>query len=313
MKRGKITTFNGGIPTFEQAKELFILSRRAKNLSMLTVDWYGNILSLYERELNGYPWHTGEAVAEYLRRCLESDKKDATVAGRVRALGVFFNWLEKKGYLKDNPIKKIEKVKVKRTIIKTFSAEQIEALLKEPDRKTFAGYRDYIAMCALLDTGVRLAELLSLKVGDLNLRDRTMLVLGKGNKERIVPFGKRLGRELAEYLSILKPSDDDHFLFCSVYDQKLSSRTFQDRITEYGRRANIRGVRVSPHTFRHTFAKMYYLRTKDLVGLQKILGHHSLEMTQRYVNLLDADVQIQYQQASPLDNLNLTFGRKKRH
>ena len=127
-------------------------------------------------------------------------------------------------------------------------------------------------MSLMLDTGIRARELVDLSVGDIRWEDNTILVDGKGNKERLVPMQTTLKRQLRKYVAIrgTLPAES---LFVNIDDQTLSKRRIQEFIALYGRRANIQNVRCSPHTFRHTFAKMSVQNGADVFALQKILGH----------------------------------------
>jgi len=235
----------------------------------------------------------------YIAELMSSGVSDVTVASRVRTVKVFFNFLASEEILPDNPVDKLEKIKVDEPGIFVLNAGQIKRLLKQPDQKQFAGFRDYVIMCIMLDTGIRLSELLSLRIKDY-VGSHFILEHTKNRKRRVLPVGKRLQELMNKYLAI-RAGDPNEYLFCNVLDEPLKPRTLQERIKNYGKQANIEGVRVSPHTLRHTFATQYLLNGGDMVSLQEILGHSSLEMVRRYVNYLHEDIQRQHKKFSPLD------------
>jgi integrase/recombinase XerD len=231
-----------------------------------------------------------------------------TVHGYARTLRAFFYWLESEEYLEKSPMRKVKMPKVPTVVIKTFSEEQLNRLLSVIDRKTAIGYRDYCIVLTLLDTGIRLSELTGLTLPNLSMERGEFKVMGKGAKERWVPFGATLQRVLWKYIHKWRPDPahpDIQNVFLTVNGTALSGGSVTKLLAVYGRKAGLRGVRCSPHTFRHTFAKTYLMNGGDLFSLQKILGHTSLEMVRIYVNLVDEDVKNQHRKYSPLDRLGL--------
>ena len=159
-----------------------------------------------------------------------------------------------------------------------------------------------------LDTGVRLSELTGLCVSDLLLEEGIARVMGKGQKQRIVPLGKQLIGYLWRYLSFhrpepLMPKDDRVFL--TERGQPLKKDRVEHIVKHYGLKAGIKGVRLSPHTFRHTAAVTFLRNGGDVFTLQRMLGHSSLEMTRHYCQVADVDVKRAHITASPVDNLGI--------
>jgi site-specific recombinase XerD len=184
-------------------------------------------------------------------------------------------------------------------LIATLGSVELERLLAVASR------RDRLIIALLLDTGLRLSELAGLRVGDL-LPDGYLRVRGKGGKERLVPLGTVTEARLPDYLAHGRPRpvgrDVDH-IFLARDGRPLSPVAIQHALRRLGRRAGLTGVRTNPHTFRHTFAKLYLLNRGDLFSLQRILGHTTLDMVRRYVNLDTGEVKRQHAQASPVDRL----------
>ncbi|WP_179292180.1 tyrosine-type recombinase/integrase [Paenibacillus campinasensis] len=166
--------------------------------------------------------------------------------------------------------------KVKEDTIGAFEKEQVLQLLAAPNQRTYLGFRDYALLTLLFDTGLRINEALNMTVGDLNGANRTITVradIAKNGMSRSVPIGNRT----AEILTALAQENQKEFtrrspsnLFLSNSANPLTYNQAYERIRLHGARAGITGVRVSPHTFRHTFAKLYLMNGGDLFSLQKI-------------------------------------------
>jgi integrase/recombinase XerD len=218
---------------------------------------------------------------------------------RVRS---FFNFLANEGFIVENPIKEVKLIKEKRTIIQTFSREQIHALLRQPDRSTFTGLRDYTIMMFFLETGVRIRELCDIQVHDINYNDRVVRIDGKGNKERFVPIQKTMKKQISLYLRV-RGNVDTGTLFINIDNEPLRIRAVQSTIQKYGRMAGIKNVRCSPYTFRHTFAKMSVQNGADVFSLQQVLGHTSMDMVRNYVNMFSNEIRESHSKFSPIEKL----------
>ncbi|RJE90705.1 recombinase XerD [Paenibacillus sp. 1011MAR3C5] len=227
---------------------------------------------------------------------------DATIDKYLRGWRAFFNFMTAEGFILENPYDSVVKYKPEKRIIETFSKPQLKALFAAPDKSKFTGYRDYVLMMLLLDTGVRISEAEGIIIPNINWRERRIKVYGKGRKERYVPFQKTLEKHLKQYVEIRELLDHD-FLFVNIDNTSMKVRTMQENIQDYGISAQINGVRVSPHTFRHTMAKMYVMNGGDPLSLQAILGHASLDMVRNYVNLFSNDISRKHERYSPLESL----------
>jgi len=228
-----------------------------------------------------------------------------TINGRLKSCKAFFSFLLKQDYIAVNVAEKLTLLKAPKDTIHTFTHDQVLQLLRMPNQKTFTGLRDYTIMIILLETGIRIGELLALTLKDVHLKERELrIAMGKGNRARIVPFQKTCAQVLKSYLAERGTALTDA-LFISLENEPLHIRSIQDRITDYGKMARITGVRVSPHTFRHTMAKMYIRNGGDPFSLQQILGHLSLEMVHTYVRLFSNEVREQHYRYSPVEHMRL--------
>jgi len=212
----------------------------------------------------------------------------------------------------DNPMKGVDRPKTKQVIISTFTTEQIQAMLGICGND-FVGIRNRALILTLIDCGLRVSELCSLQTNDIRWNEQTMLVTGKGNKERIVPFGRTTRSALLTYWERRGdvPATDTFFLTC--YGDPINRQRAHCALFECGTKAGVTGLRISPHTFRHTFAVMYLRNGGDVFSLQKMLGHTDLTMTRRYAELSETDVIEKHRQFSPADAIKSTNqnGRKR--
>lgn len=159
----------------------------------------------------------------------------------------------------------------------------------------------------LLDSGIRVSECKEIELDDVNLENGCIMIRnGKGSKERIVPVGSLVQKTLWKYIKQFRPqplTQQVKALFLSDKGLPLTRNGIQQMLRRYGKRAGINGIRCSPHTLRHTFAKNYLLNGGDIFSLQKMLGHSSLASVRLYVNLFATDIKKQHQRFSPVDNL----------
>jgi len=222
----------------------------------------------------------------------------------VRAIKSFFNWLYKEGYTEENRLERLKQPKAPRKLIEPLTDPEIAVILSTIDPQTSWGARQSTIAILFLDTGLRLSELLMLEMKDLHLEEGYVKVMGKGQKERIVPFGSSAQRSLMKYIYHFRPeslSIDRVFI-------NLDGRPMTDTGLKliFRRLAVNSGVdRLHIHLFRHTFAVNYLMNGGDVFTLQQILGHTTLEMVRRYVNLANAHVMVQHKKFSPVDRMNL--------
>ena len=231
-----------------------------------------------------------------------------TINCYLRSLRIFFSWLVSESLIESNPFDRVKIPRPPRKVIPTFSDSQVQQLLAAIDMATPESYRDHAIILTLLDTAMRVSELCHLKLDNVWLEDGVLKVLGKGNKERLIPIGKQVQRLLWRYINRYRPQPavpSCNFLFLTRDGRPLTKDRVEKIIASYGKKAGITGVRCSPHTFRHTAAIKFLRNGGDVFSLQKMLGHASLEMTRRYCEVANVDVKRAHTTASPVDNLGL--------
>jgi len=235
-----------------------------------------------------------------------------TINCYLRSLRIFFSSLTLEGIIESNPFDRVKIPRPPGKIIPAFSDSQFHGLLNAIDTRTAEGYRDYIIILTLLDTALRVSELCNLKLGNLWLDEGMLKVVGKGNKERLIPIGKQVQRLLWRYINRCRPEPamaNYDFLFLTREGKPLTKDRVEKIMTYYGKKAELQGVRCSPHTLRHSAAVRFLRNGGDVFSLQRMLGHASLEMTRRYCELADIDVKRAHMTASPVDNLDLHHRR----
>lgn len=306
----EITTTPDTKTTFHQACEEFRLRCDSRNLSEGTLDWYRQILGGLERflaqryEITRMEEVTPGTIRAHLAQLKARELSSETVHRTYGGLRCFFKFLLREGLIRSNPMELVERPKRERHLIQPLQPEHVRALLEQANPKTFLGLRNKVLMLLMLDSGLRLSEALHLKLRDVDMAGGSVLVMGKGRKERRVPFAKFTRLALDAFLAARRRIVvSSELLFISRDGRELTSRHVQIMIKRYGERAGIQGVRVSPHTLRHTCATQYIINGGDPFSLQQILGHSTLEMVRNYVNLASRDVYDAHRKFSPMDRL----------
>ncbi|MDT8860489.1 tyrosine-type recombinase/integrase [Alkalihalobacillus sp. MEB130] len=247
--------------------------------------------------------HTSSAYKHIEKKGLSP----VTVNVRLRTLKCFFKFLFDENYILINPTARIKLLKTKEDTIPSFSETQVQDLLKQPDQRSYAGFRDYVLMVTFIDTGIRCKEILGIEKKHFDEIQKTITIpshLAKNGKERIVPLSQKTAKLIKilinESRAFEEPADN---IFLSNFGEKLDASGIRERIKDYGDESDIRDVRVSPHTFRHTFAKFYILNGGDPFTLQRILGHSSMNMVRKYIQMNGEDIKSQHHQYSPIQHL----------
>lgn len=232
----------------------------------------------------------------------EKQYKPCTVNIRLRTLRTYLKWLYNEDYLSEDLSKKLKLVKEPIDTITPLDDNSVKKLLKQPNNKTYVGLRDFTIMVIMLDCGIRVGELVSLKKNDVDLKGKFVNIRGEIAKSRTfrqIPLSSKSIKLLKELLSITNGLDND-YLFLSAYGNKMDTNQIIHNFTQYGKQANIK-QRCTPHVFRHTFSVSFLKSGGDVFTLQRILGHTTLEMTRRYIQLTSSDLIKKHKEVSPLD------------
>ena len=231
----------------------------------------------------------------------------ATVQGYVRTLKAFLAWAVREEIIPPGRFGRLPMPKAPYRVIDTFSPEQIRKLLDTCRNDADRGHRNLVILMLLLDTGLRVSELVNLELDDVNLAMGNLKIRkGKGNRERIVPIGNLVQRALWKYIKSGRPQPLTPQISCLFLSQRGTPLTVwgvQQLLRRSGKKAGVKSIRCSPHTFRHVFSQNYLTNGGDVFSLQQILGHKSLAATKIYLNLYAIDIKKQHQRFSPMDNL----------
>ena len=233
----------------------------------------------------------------------EKQYASSTVARKVAAVKSFFHFLMAEGTIKDDPTENLDSPKVGKSLPRTLSAEEVDELLEQPLRlSTPEALRDKAMLELLYATGMRVSELTSLNLDDVNTSAGYARCLGKGSKERMVPVGFQAVKAVEDYVSQGRPqlarTQDQHALFLNHRGERLTRQGFWLIIKAYAKQAGI-PPDITPHTLRHSFATHMLNSGADLRSVQELLGHANISTTQIYTHVTAARLRQVYDQAHP--------------
>lgn len=288
---------SAGVLGLGAAIEHFLTAKAAEGASPKTIEWYRMVLGRAGRDL-GADRALDSLTPTELRAwllTLRETLSPISVAGYVRGLKAFGRWCATEELADAAALCTLRRPRVPHKLVEPLDDAAVRRMLDA------ASVRDRAIVLLMLDTGLRLSEVASLRRSDMR-PDGTAKVTGKGSRERIVPIGNAACRALVRHLRQANVADSDGAVFLARGGGPLSARGIQQVFNRLKRRAGIPG-RCSPHTLRHTFARAYLVNGGDVFTLQRILGHASLDMAKRYVALADVDLVARHRVASPGDRL----------
>lgn len=242
-----------------------------------------------------------DTINKYLMNLYQKDYHKSSIARRLSSLRSFYNYLEKKKIVKKNYFKLIKNPKKEYSLPKYVCEEDVEKMLSIPDTRNVYGKRNLLIIQMLYATGVRVSELVNIKINDINIKERTIRILGKGDKERIVVFGNNTQEALKDYLKNGRwklEKRKSEYLFLNKDGKKLSTRYIRKILNDNVIKGSI-SKHVSPHMLRHTFATELLNNGADLVSVKDMLGHSSLNTTSIYTHVTDEKIKQIYNKAHP--------------
>jgi len=242
--------------------------------------------------------HIVDFLASLYKRGLDS----RSVARHLVTIRNFFRFALIEGYIMDDPAAAIESPKFRQSLPEFLSLEEVNLLLRQPDRTSVIGLRDQAAIELLYSCGLRVSELCSLRVADLQMEEGCLRCIGKGDKERLVPVGRDALKVVREYLGKSRPEllreASSPYLFLNQKGRKLDRVAFWKILGEYGRKAGLRKV-LTPHMLRHSFATHLLDRGADLRSVQMMLGHSDISTTQIYTHVVEERLKQVYKSHHP--------------
>jgi integrase/recombinase XerD len=229
-----------------------------------------------------------EDLEKYLTKLRAEGLQSSTVARHGASIRSFYGYLEEIGRAGENPARYLEAPRLWKRVPRTLNREDVEALLESPDTKAPLGLRDRAMLELMYGTGVRVSELVGLKLDELDLEGRTILVRGKGNKQRLLPLGGQARYWLERYLErgrgAVPNSSSSRGLFVNSRGRPLTRMGFWKILKKYALAEGL-SARVTPHVLRHSFATHLLEGGADLRAVQELLGHSSIRTTQVYTEV----------------------------
>ena len=276
--------------SFENFKNYLKLER---GLSINSIKSYEYDLNLFKNfiqsnQMSDTPFNCRpETIKNYLYNNI-SNKKSRSQARSISSIKSFFNYLIFEGYIKKSPISDIESPKLEKNLPEVLTELEIEKLIKSFDIKENFGQRNRTIVEVLYGTGIRVSELVNLKLSNIFFKENIIKIIGKGNKERFVPLGDIASNEIKKYLKIRDNSIIDSkfsdIVFLNRYGRGLTRSMIFKIISDSYKRIGL-NKKISPHTLRHSFATHLLKNGADLRTIQLILGHESITTTEIYTHL----------------------------
>jgi len=254
-----------------------------------------NTVNAYETDINGFiKWINRKnknsllnikenSINQYISYLFSLKLKSSSVNRKISSLKAFYLFLLKKKLIRYSPFTEVITPKQEKYLPASMSESEVEKLLNSPDTSKDIEQRDKAMIEMLYATGMRISELVNLKITDIDMNRSVIKVMGKGSKERLIPFGESASEALFNYLKIRKDSSSKE-VFISNRGKKITRVAFWQRIKVYLLRENLK-ISISPHTLRHAFATHLLNRGADLRSVQLLLGHSDLSTTQIYTHI----------------------------
>lgn len=291
-------------PLSEPLLRFYEYLRNEKGLSIHTQQNYQkqlNIIAVQLCDLGLTNWQQVDAawVRQVASKGMRQGMKSSSIATRLSSLRSFFDFLILRGELNANPAKGVSAPKKQKSLPKNLDVDEINQLL-EIDENDPLSVRDRAMMELMYGTGIRLAELISLDIKDISNSSGEIRVIGKGNKERKVPFSG-YAKECVNKWIALRPlllKQDETALFLSKLGNRISPRNVQKRMEQWGLKQGV-ASHISPHKLRHSFATHVLESSSNLRAVQELLGHENISTTQVYTHLNFQHLAQEYDKAHP--------------
>jgi integrase/recombinase XerD len=286
----KILLTSVDTPDVREALKQFEFHIRTKNLTPKTISVYGERLGYFVRYLKSKETSleqtTRSTIQDYILSMKERGLADISINGQIKVLKIFFKFLKEEELLTIDPSERISLLKCESKLKPILSEQQVQQLFTIPNRKSFHGMRNFCILLVFYDSLPRLNELIHIRKGDVDLERGSIRIFGKGRKERLASLGNKTVKYLHRYLVTFHSKINSEFVFCTAAGQPLDERNVQRILQRIGKRV---GIHVSPHLLRHTSATHLTLSGMPAFILQSVLGHTTVQMTQRYVHLAEQE------------------------
>mgnify|MGYP001394381142 FL=1 len=279
---------------------------KEKNFSLHTIKAYQYDIQKFIEFLTEKSVRVQQAtksdIRDFLSNQYDLGLTKKTVARRLASIKSFYKYLINIEFIDKNPSLFLQSPKLSKELPNFIDEKIIDELMNQPDIDTVKGLRDKAIMELFYSTGMRLSELINLDIGSINTKDHLIKVVGKGNKDRLIPFGKRAKFCIENYLKkralALKSSFEGTPLFVNSKNQRVPKRTIQRRVSNYIKLV-AKGKRLGPHILRHSFATHLMNKGADIRAVGDLLGHSNLSSTQIYTHVKPERMREIYKQSHP--------------
>ena len=241
-----------------------------------------------------------ETIEGYLHRLVERGKSAATVTRALASLKCLYRWLLQTGRCERNPTRQVKAEKVERKLPQILTSYEVERLLEQPRCVDLKGYRDHAMLEVLYATGIRVSELISLNIENVNLSAGFIICTSKG-KSRIIPLYQGAIKALGDYIKSVRPqlaTEGETALFVNMNGERMSRQGFWKLVKHYQEKAGIK-TEITPHTLRHSFAAHLLQNGADLRSIQEMMGHADISSTQIYTRLVNPHLMDVYRKTHP--------------
>jgi len=279
---------------------------KEKNFSLHTIKAYQYDIQKFIEFLTERSVRVQQAtksdIRDFLSNQYDLGLTKKTVARRLASIKSFYKYLINIEFIDKNPSLFLQSPKLSKELPNFIDEKIIDELMNQPDTDTVKGLRDRAIIELFYSTGMRLSELINLDIGSINTKDHLIKVVGKGNKDRLIPFGKRAKFCIENYLKkralALKSSFEGTPLFVNSKNQRVPKRTIQRRVSNYIKLV-AKGKRLGPHILRHSFATHLMNKGADIRAVGDLLGHSNLSSTQIYTHVKPERMREIYKQSHP--------------
>ncbi len=248
-----------------------------------------------------YDAATEDTLCDYIAYMRNVGRSVATVSRGIASLKNFYTWMRMLGYVEDCPTGRLVADKAEHKLPEVLTAKEVELLLEQPQRTDRKGYRDKAMLELLYATGIRVSELISMDVDDVNFAAGVICCRGR-KKERIIPLYPTAVKALRDYVEYIRPDmilvPNERALFVNVNGERMSRQGFWKIVKSYQQKAGIEKD-ITPHTLRHSFATHLLENGADLRSIQEMLGHADISSTQIYSQLVKRQLKDVYNKAHP--------------
>lgn len=316
--------------TFEQAIDLVVSGKRAEGIRERTTRDYTKMWGYFtdwlfdNYEINTVDELDADVFRNYINymkydkrkysghKFIDAEKQeiglsDTTININLRTLRAIFNWLQHEELIEVNPMEKIKLIRQDIDLTNCLTDDEVKAILKQPNLKDFVGYRDFVAINCLLDSGLRIQELMGLRASDIDFKSRFITLQGEQNKNRkprLVPISTHVMKLLLQLITENKTHFKTDRVFLSCYGEPLGANQFNKRLKYYAEKAGVTGKKVTAHVYRHTWAKNMILNGCDPFTLQKIGGWSDIRTMRRYIQMDTSEMRRSHDDYSPINNFN---------